>query len=72
MPNTISGTYTTPHTVTLVGENAFRDTTNLDAVILGDNVTEVENGILRYNNAVKTLTIGSGLMTIGGSALASH
>lgn len=62
-PGTISGSYTIPHSVTEVGEDAFRNCAGLMSVTISDSVTTVGDSAF-YGCCVQRLVIAEGSKSI--------
>ncbi len=60
-PSFISGTFTVPETVQRIETYAFAHCTNLDEVIMGDNVTEIGFFAFKGCYALSSVTFGSGI-----------
>ncbi|MDR0448037.1 MAG: leucine-rich repeat domain-containing protein, partial [Treponema sp.] len=58
---------TIPNTVTSIGEGAFVNCSNLESIAIPDSVTTIGNYAFQQSG-LKSITIGSGIKSIGGMA----
>ena len=64
-------TYTIPNSVTVIGQSAFRNCTQLTHIILGDNVTTFESYCFEECNKNMTMDIGPSLTTVPSNSTGS-
>ena len=57
-----------PDGVTAIGEDAFRDNTNLKSVTIPDGVESIGSGAFSYCTSLVSVTIGNGVTSIGSNA----
>lgn len=56
---------TIPESVTAIGDNAFKDCSNLESIVIPDAVTTIGNYAFQYCFSMEELTLGAGLKSIG-------
>jgi hypothetical protein len=59
---------TIPDNVTSIGSSAFSDCLRLQSVVVGNGITSLPEKVLGTGNSLKTLTIGSGVLSIHSDA----
>ena len=67
-PGGKTGSYTTPDSVTGIGELAFGYCSGLTNIVVGNGVTNIGSCAFEACNHLKNISLGAGLMTIGDSA----
>ena len=60
--------YTTPNSVTTIGDSAFRSCDSLTSVTIPDSVTTIGNYAFKYCDSLTSVTIGDSVTTIGYEA----
>jgi hypothetical protein len=66
-PGGLAGNYTTPSSVSLIGDFAFQDCSYLTTVTMANNVTSIGNWAFS-SSSLSSLAIGSGVSSIGAGA----
>ena len=67
-PGAYSGAYTVPNSVTSIGDNAFRNCTNLTSVTIPDSVTSIGDRAFRDCNSLTSMMIPDSVTSIGDRA----
>jgi peptidoglycan/xylan/chitin deacetylase (PgdA/CDA1 family) len=66
-----SGSYTIPVGVNIIGEGAFRGSTGLTQVILGDSVSRIDGAAFAFCEGLMDVQLGNRLLSVGGIAFQS-
>ena len=63
-----AGKYTFPQGITIIGESALSNNTNIESVVIPDGVTEIEKSAFEDCTALKSVEISNSVTKIGRSA----
>lgn len=61
-------TYKMPESIKTIEEGAFNGCTNLDTLIINDNITKIPKDFLYGNKSIKTVILGNSVKEIGEAA----